>query len=40
MEIILTDEEKRSYEQQEVCHIYREKFCYYEDDEKTYKNVI
>ena len=35
--MVLTDEEKRSYEKQEICHICREKFCYDEDDEETYK---
>ena len=38
MEIILTDEEKRSYENQEYCHICNEKFCYDEDDEEFKKN--
>ena len=37
MEIVLTDEEKRSYKKQEVCHICREEFCYNEDAEETYK---
>ena len=39
MEITLTNEEKRSYEIQECCHICNEKFCYDEDDEELKKNT-
>ena len=35
--IPLTDEENKSYEGQESCHIYKGKFCTDEDDE-NYKN--
>ena len=35
--IALTDEKNRSYEKQEVCHIYKKKFCTDEHDE-NYKN--
>ena len=35
--IPLTDEESKSYEEQEVCHICERKFCTYEHDE-NYKN--
>ena len=33
----LTDEENRSYEEQEVCHTCKKKFCMDEHDE-NYKN--
>ena len=33
----LTDEENKSFEDQEACHIYERKFCTDEDDEH-YKN--
>ena len=35
--IALTDEKNRSYEKQEVCHIYKKTFCTDEHDE-NYKN--
>ena len=35
--ILLTDEENKSYEEKEACHICEEKFCADEDDE-NYKN--
>ena len=35
--IPLTDEEKESYENQEVCHIYKKDFCNDEDNKKEFK---
>ena len=35
--IPLTDEENKSYEEQEVCHICKEKFCLDKNDEKFKK---
>ena len=35
--ILLIDEESKSYEEQEVCHVCKKMFCADEDDE-DYKN--
>ena len=35
--IPLTNNEKGYYEQRKYCHICYKKFCYDENDEKTYK---
>ena len=34
--IPLTDEEKKSYENQEICHICKQEFCTDEDDKKEF----
>ena len=45
----LTDEENKSYEEQEVCHIFKKRFCLDEDEDenkskqitkKVYNNII